>query len=187
MGTVQFEGYFGDQSEIHVLVRYRGAGCDEPGVPAHQFHEGQAVVNTPRFRVCAVENLNRFLNRCEVTESARHKRHVVVYRFRDAYYRKRMTSLPGFLKERVAAALGAVAADGEQDMNIAPNKIVYSGRHVDRAAGSPEYRSAVMMNPVNKCWRDYLRFRTARRVKTLVTASEAQHLGHSIGMIEFKE
>src|SRR6516164_8251629 len=187
MGTVQFEGYFGDQSEIHVLVRYRGAGCDEPGVPAHQFHEGQAVVNTPRFRVCAVENLNRFLNRCEVTESARHKRHVVVYRFRDAYYRERMTSLPGFLKERVAAALGAIAADGEQDMNIASNEIVHSGRHIDRAARSPEYRSAVVMNLVNKCGCDHHRFRTARGVKTLITAFEPENLGHSIGMMEFKE
>jgi hypothetical protein len=98
-----------------------------------------------------------------------------------------MTSLPGFLKERVAAALGAVAADGEQDMNIALNEIVHSGRHVYRAAGSPEYRSAVMMNLVNKCGRDYRRFRAARGVKALITASEPQHLGHSIGMMEFKE
>ncbi len=66
-------------------VRYRGAGCDEPGVPAHEFHESQAVVNTARFRVRAVENSDRFLNRGEVTESTRHKCYVVVHRFRDTY------------------------------------------------------------------------------------------------------
>src|SRR6516164_1325815 len=98
-----------------------------------------------------------------------------------------MTSLPGFLKERVAATLGAVAADGEQDMNIAPNKIVHSGCHIDRTARSAEYGSAVVMNLVNKCGRNHRRFGTARGVKTLITASEPQHLGHSISMMEFKE
>ena len=67
-GTVQFKGDLGDQSEIHVLVRYRGASCDEPGVPAHEFHKAQAVVNTAGFCVCAVENFDGFLNRSEVTE-----------------------------------------------------------------------------------------------------------------------
>ena len=56
-----------------------------------------------------------------------------------------MTSLPGFLKERVAAALGAVAADGKQDVNVAPDKIVHSGCRIDRTARSAEYCSAVLM------------------------------------------
>jgi hypothetical protein len=98
-----------------------------------------------------------------------------------------MASLPGLLKQGVAAALGAVAADGEQDMNVAPNEIVHSGCHIDRAARSPEYSSAVVMNLVNKCRRDHRRFRAARGVKTLITASETQYFGHSIGMMEFKE
>ena len=98
-----------------------------------------------------------------------------------------MASLPGLLKEGVAAALGAVAADGEQGMNIAPDEVVYSGCHIDRTARSAEYCSAVLMYLVNKCGRDYHRFRAARGIKTLITAPEPQHLGHSIGMMEFKE
>jgi hypothetical protein len=137
--------------------------------------------------VCAVENFDRFLNRSEVTERARYKRYVVVHRFWDTYHRERVASLPGFSKERVAAALGTVAADSEQDMNITPNKVVHGGRHIDRAAGSPEYCSAVLMNLVHKCGRDHRRFRTAGWVKTLVTASKSHYLGHSIGMVEFKE
>src|SRR4029077_19238605 len=98
-----------------------------------------------------------------------------------------MASLPGLLKERVAAALGAVAADGEQDTNIAPNEVVHRGCHIDRAARGPEYRSAVVMNLVNKCGRDHHRFGAARGVKTLITAPEAQHFRHPIGMMEFQE
>ena len=98
-----------------------------------------------------------------------------------------MAALPGFLKEIVAAALGAVAADGKQDINVAPDKVVHSGCRIDRTARSPEYCSAVLMYLVNKCGRDYHRLRAACRIKTLITAPEPQHLGHSIGMMEFKE
>src|SRR6516165_4039235 len=136
--------------------------------------------------MCAIENFDRFLNRGEETEAARHKRYVVVDRFRNAYNRHRMASLPSFLKERIGAALGAVAANREQDVNIAPNEVVYSGCHIDRAARSPEGCSTVLMNLVNKCGRDYRRFRAARGIKTLITAPESQHFDHSIGMMEFK-
>src|SRR6516165_3452087 len=91
------------------------------------------------------------------------------------------------LKEIVAAALGAVAADGKQDIDVAPDKVIHSGCHIDRAARSSEYCSTVLMYLVNKCGRDYHRFRAARGIKTLITAPEPQHLGHSIGMMEFKE
>src|SRR6516165_8660799 len=98
-----------------------------------------------------------------------------------------MAALPGFLKEIVAAALGAVTADGKQDVNVAPDKVVHGGCRIDRTARSPEYCSAVLMYLVNKCGRDYHRFRAARGIKALITAPESQHLGHSIGMVEFKE
>jgi hypothetical protein len=98
-----------------------------------------------------------------------------------------MASPPGFLKERVSTALGAVAADGKQDVNAVPDEVVDSRCHIDRAARSPEYCSAVLMNLINKCGRNYRRFRTAGWVKTLITAFEPEHLGHSIGMVEFKE
>jgi hypothetical protein len=98
-----------------------------------------------------------------------------------------MASLPGLLKESVAAALGAVAAHREQDMDIAPDEVIHCRCHIDRAARSSKYGSAVVMNLVNKRRRDHRRFRTARRVKTLITAPEPQHLGHSVGMMEFME
>ena len=98
-----------------------------------------------------------------------------------------MASLPGLLKEGVAAALGAVAADGEQDMNIAPDEVVYSGYHIDRTARSAEYCSTMLVNVINKRMGDHHRFRTARGIKPLITAAEPQHLGHSIGIMEFKE
>jgi hypothetical protein len=68
--------------------------------------------------------------------------------------------------------LGAVAADGKQDINIAPDKVVHSGRRIDRTARSAEYCSAVLMDLVNKSGRDYHRFPAARGIKTLITAPE---------------
>jgi hypothetical protein len=35
------------------------------------------------------------------------------------------------LKELVAATLGAVATDGEQDMHVTPDQVVHRGGHVD--------------------------------------------------------
>ena|SRR6516164_2443008 len=98
-----------------------------------------------------------------------------------------MASLPGLLKQGVAAALGAVAADGKEDMNVASDKVVDSGCHIDRASRSSQYCSAVVMYLIYKCGRYHRRFRAARGVKALVTASEPEHLCHSVGMMEFVE
>src|SRR5438132_9708571 len=91
------------------------------------------------------------------------------------------------LKEFVTAALGAVAADGKQNIHVAPDKVVHSGCHIDRTARRAEYCSAMLVNVINKCRGDHHRFRTVRGIKTLITAPKPQHLGHSIGMMEFKE
>src|SRR5436305_15093479 len=98
-----------------------------------------------------------------------------------------MAALPGLLKEFVTAALGAVAADGKQDINVAPDEVVHSGCHIDQTARRAEYCSTMLVNVINKCMGDHRRFRTARGIKPLVTAREPQHLGHAIGMMEFKE
>ena len=45
--------------------------------------------------------------------------HVVVDRLRDADHRERVALAPRLLEERVAAALRAVAADGEEDVDAA--------------------------------------------------------------------
>src|SRR4029077_20832565 len=72
-------------------------------------------------------------------------------------------------------------------MNIAPNEVVHRGCHIDRTARSAEYCSAMLVNVINKCMGNSHRFRPARGIKTLITAPEPQHLGHSVGMMEFKE
>src|SRR5271166_731239 len=91
------------------------------------------------------------------------------------------------LIEFVAATLGAVAANGKQDINVAPNEVVHSCCHIDWTARSAEYCSAMLVNVINKCMGDHRRFQAAPGIKTLITAPEPEHLGDSVGMMEFKE
>src|SRR5258708_12033695 len=98
-----------------------------------------------------------------------------------------MASLTGWLKERVAGALGAVAAEGEQDTNIAPNEVVHRGCHIDRAPRGPKYCSAMVMNLVNKCGRDHHRFGAPDGVKTLITTPEPRHFQHPVSMMDLPE
>jgi len=61
------------------------------------------------------------------------------------------------------------------------------GCRIDWTARSAEYCSAMLVNVINECMGDHRRFQAARGIKTLITAPEPQHLGDSVGMMEFKE
>ena len=93
----------------------------------------------------------------------------------------------GLLKELVAATLGAVTANSEQDVHVAPDQIIHGGRHIDRTARGAKDRPAVLVNVINEGRRQHCRFLAARRIKTLITASKPQHFRNSVGMMEFKK
>jgi len=93
----------------------------------------------------------------------------------------------GIAERLVAAPLSTVASNGEQNIHVAANQIVHSGRHIDRTTRSTEDCAAVLMNGVNISRREHDRFRPSDRIKTLITAPKAQDLSHPVGMMEFEE
>src|SRR5262249_327659 len=111
--TLQLERHFRNQGEVHVLVRYRGAGHDKAGMPAHELYQSHAVVHTARFGMRGLENFGRFLNRGEMAETARNKGHVVIDCFRNAYDGKGVTGARGLLKKLLSPTLSAVPPNGE--------------------------------------------------------------------------
>ena len=113
------EGHLRDQREVHVLARHRGASRNKAGVAAHQFHQRDPVVDAAGFGVSAVENLRGFLHGGEVAERPRHERDVVVHRLGNAHHGQGVTAFFRFLEQRVPAALRAVTADGEEDVDSA--------------------------------------------------------------------
>src|SRR5262245_24508230 len=118
------------------MVRYRGAGRDEAGMPAHELYQSHAVMDATRFGMRALENFGRFLNGSEISVTARDNSHVVIDRFRNTHHRKGVTAAPGLLKQLLTAPLGAISANGEQDMHAARDQVLHSSGHVDRTTRS---------------------------------------------------
>ncbi len=132
--AVERQRDFRDEGEIHVLTGDRGPGSDESGVATHELDQGDAVMNAVRFGVGAMQHLGRFLDRRQIAEGARDKGHVIINRLGNADDRQRMAAPLGFLEQGVAAALGAVAAEGEQDVHAAPDQVVHRQADIDRTA-----------------------------------------------------
>ena len=133
------------------------------------------------------QHLGGFLDGGEIAEGARHERHVVVDGLRDADHRQRVAALPGFLEQLVAAALRAVAADGEEDVHAAPDQVVHGEADVHRAARGAEHRAALLVDVVHELGRQHDRFRAAGGIQPLVAAAKAEHLLHAVGVVQFEE
>ena len=145
----KFEWHLGNQREVHFLAGQGGARGDEAGVAAHQLHDADAVGHAVRFHVGAVDDFLGFLNRREVAEGTVHVLHIVVDCFRDADDRDRQLAPLNLVNDGVRAALGAVAAHGEQDADAALLEEVDNNVGTDGPARGAEQGSAQLMNVVD--------------------------------------
>ena len=93
------------------------AAAMKPAWRPISFTTDDAVVHAARLGVRAVDHPHRLVDRGAEAEGAGDEAHVVVDGLGDADHRERVPALPGFLIEIVAAALRAVAADGEEDVH----------------------------------------------------------------------
>jgi hypothetical protein len=163
------------------------AGCNEPGVPSHQFHESHSVVNAPSFGVRTVKDFHGLLDRSQITKSARYISHVVVDGLGNPHDRKCVPAFFRFLKEVVTTSLGTVATDSKEDVHIPLNEIVYRRRHIDRAARGTQDRSAVVVNRIDQIARQQDRLRPLHRIKAPITVAKSPHFCNPVGAGEFKE
>src|SRR5215467_1860899 len=84
----------------------------------------------------ALKDLRGLLNRRQEAEGMRDKWDIAVDGFWDSHHRERVTSPLGLFKQCFGAALRAIAADGEENIDAATNEIVHSTGHVHRTTGS---------------------------------------------------
>src|SRR6516162_6247037 len=84
----QLEGDFRDERKVYVMIREGSAGSDEPGVSSHKFHKSHSVVNAPSLGMGTVKNLDRLLDRSQITKSALYVSYVVVDRLGNPHDRK---------------------------------------------------------------------------------------------------
>ena len=103
-------------------------------MPPHEFHQPDSSGHAPRLGVRAVEHAARFLDSGEKAKRARHKSHVVVDGLRHADDGERVAAAGRFLEKGVAAALGAISADGKEDVDAPRNQILDRGRNIHRSA-----------------------------------------------------
>ena len=121
----------------------------------HELHQRDAVVNAFGLDMRAVQHARGFLHRGQVAERARHERHVVVHRLRDAHHGQGMPAPFGFLIKIIAAALRSVAANSEEHVHAPPDEVVHRELYVHRPAGRAQHRAALLMDMVHELRRQH--------------------------------
>jgi hypothetical protein len=98
-----------------------------------------------------------------------------------------MTSLPRFLVKIIRPALRSITTDGEENVYVSRNEIVNRSANVDRTPRSAENRSPMLMNVINKRWRNLYRLHSALRIEPRVSAAEAQHFSHAVAIMQLEK
>ncbi len=72
-------------------------------------------------------------------------------------------------------------------MHIAPDQVVHRQPEIYRPARGAQHGAALFVDVVHECLCQHDRLRAPRRIKALIAPLEAQHLFHSIGVVQFEE
>lgn len=140
-----------------------------------------------RFGVGTAQRFRRFLDRREIAEGTRNERHIVIDGLGDTDHGQRVVAPLRFLKQFVAAALGTVATDGEQDVHAAPDQVVHGGADVHRPARSAQHGAAVLVNVMDEFGGQHERLSATRRVESLIAVAEAEHVLHAIAVVQLQK
>ena len=114
----EFEGNFGDENVVDVVRRQRRVGGDKSRFATHDFDEPEPVDGTDSFGVCGVDRFDGARNGCFETKRSLNKAQIVVDSFGNADDGEFATAFFGFFVECECAFLRAVAADGEEHIDV---------------------------------------------------------------------
>src|SRR5215831_21171180 len=103
----------------------------------------------------------------------RDKRDIAVDGFWDAHHGERVTPPLRFLEQCFSPALRAITANGEENIDAAPNEIVHSAGHVHGTAGSAQNGAGLQMNPTHDLRRENKRFGPPFRIQPLIAPPKA--------------
>src|SRR5262249_5673029 len=130
----QLEWDFGNESKVHILARHGGSGGQKTGVTAHDFYQGNTVLDAARLGMCALHDLDCFLHSREIAEAARHERNIVINCLGDTHHGQGMPAFLRFLKEGFRSPLRSITTNSEEDVDPATNQVVHRPVCVHRSS-----------------------------------------------------
>ena len=148
--AVQVDGDLGDQDKVGDAAGQRGRGGDEPGVAAHEFDQSDAVEDGLGLDVGAVDDPLGFGDGGGVAEGAVAVFDVVVDGFGDPDDGDGEVAAGDFEGDLMGPALGAVAADAEEDVDGLALEEIDAGAGFLVAAGGPEDRAPFVVDVVDE-------------------------------------
>jgi len=183
----QLEGDFGNQGEVDILAGDGRAGGDEPGVPAHEFDQGNAVFDAVDLGMSGVDDAAGFIDGGEIAEGSRHEADIVVDGFWNPDDGEGIAPLAGGFVELEGAALGAVASDAEEDIDAMADEIFHGELRIDRAAGGSQDGAAILMNVIDFVRGEGPGGHTSLGIQALIAIAKAQDFRDAVAMAEFEE
>src|SRR5262249_15273618 len=130
--------------------RERGMGGDEPGVPAHELHEPDAVPGAARLLVRGCEHRPRGIHGGLEAEAPPGPLEVVVDRLRHPDDGDRKPALREPAGERGPAAETAVTPDDEQDLHVETDERIDHPIEVLRPARRAERRAPALVQVLDR-------------------------------------
>src|SRR5262249_12431749 len=135
----------------------------------------------------ALQHLGRLLHGGEKAEGVSDKRDIAIDGFGYADDGEGVTAGAGLLEECTGATLGAVAADGEEDIDAPADEILHGARLVHGTTRSAENGSGLVMNAVDHLVGEDEGRGAVFRIEALISPAEAEHFFDAIGLVHFEE
>ena len=129
----------------------------------------------------------RELDRGLEAEGAIDPHHVVVDRLRDADDRDSRPPAGDLVGDRVRAAEGSVAADGEEDLHVVALERIDHDRGLVRPAGSAEARSAAVVDVADEVEPERDRSAPGGAVEAGEAVAKPEHVPHPVAVAELED
>ena len=174
--ALQLERHFGDEREVDLLARQRRHRRDEARIAAHQADQADAVGVAVSLRVSAGQHVAGPIHGGDKTERTPDIHDVVVDRLRNAHDGDRKAAPANFLHDRVRAALRAVAAHAEKNVDPVLLQEIDHDRRRLLAAGGAEDRTALHVDVLHDLGGQCHRRQSGGFIQALVAVADAQHI-----------
>src|SRR5262249_35903022 len=135
----------------------------------------------------SLQHLDGLLNGREETKRMRDKWNIAVDGFGDSHHAKLVTSLLGLLKQYFGAALRAIAANREEDIDAPAHQVVHRTRRVYRATRGAQNGAGLQVNPIYYFRCEDERFVAVFRIQPLISPPKPEHLFYAVGVMHLEK
>ncbi len=176
----EFEGNFGDENVVDIVRGQRRVGGDKSRFAPHDFDEPEPVDGTDGFGVCGVDRFDGARNGCFETKRSLDEAQIVVDSFGNADDGEFATAFLGFFVERERAFLRAVAADGEEHIDVELLDRIHDFVGFRSTARRSEYRAAVLVDDRDFRWLESDGLIAVFGQEAAVSEGNAEDVAHAV-------